>query len=282
MFSDASPRDEESGSETESSSDDEEDGGGDVKLPGQYHPEDYMNLEVSSEVKELFQYIDRYKPHVIELDTKLKPFIPDFIPCIGEVDAFLKIPRPDGKKDGLGLIELDEPALNQSDPTVLDLQLRSVSKHSNLQPVDVRSVETAEKQPKEIDNWIKRISDLHRAKPPPNVQYAKKMPDIEQLMQVWPAEFEDFLSRNPLPSGSIDLELSAFVRLLAVILDIPVYAHHLTDTLHVMFTLYSEFKNNQHFSQSFREPGASPQAMAMHPPSVPAVSPNVSESGEPW
>lgn len=31
----------------------------------------------------------------MELDTKLKPFIPEYIPAVGEVDAFMKIPRPD-------------------------------------------------------------------------------------------------------------------------------------------------------------------------------------------
>ena len=39
--------------------------------------------QVSNEVKELFQYIGRYKPQTIELETKLKPFIPDYIPAIG-------------------------------------------------------------------------------------------------------------------------------------------------------------------------------------------------------
>jgi intraflagellar transport protein 46 len=34
---------------------------------------------------------------MIDIDTKLKAFIPDYIPAIGEVDAFLKMPRPDGK-----------------------------------------------------------------------------------------------------------------------------------------------------------------------------------------
>ena len=42
---------------------------------------------MSSEVKELFQYIGRYKPQTIELDTKLKPFIPDYIPAIGLCDT---------------------------------------------------------------------------------------------------------------------------------------------------------------------------------------------------
>lgn len=50
---------------------------------------------MSAEVQELFQYISRFKPANMELDTKLKPFIPEYIPAVGEVDAFMKIPRPD-------------------------------------------------------------------------------------------------------------------------------------------------------------------------------------------
>lgn len=38
-----------------------------------------------------------------EIDSKLKAFVPDYIPAIGEVDAFLKMPRPDGKPEILGL-----------------------------------------------------------------------------------------------------------------------------------------------------------------------------------
>jgi len=45
----------------------------------------------------------RYKPHDVELDSKLKPFIPDYIPSIGGIDQFIKVPRPDGKEDHLGL-----------------------------------------------------------------------------------------------------------------------------------------------------------------------------------
>jgi len=33
----------------------------------------------------------RYTPQTIELETKLKPFIPDFIPAVGDIDAFLKV-----------------------------------------------------------------------------------------------------------------------------------------------------------------------------------------------
>ena len=35
--------------------------------------------------------IIRYTPQSIELEHKLKPFIPDFIPSVGDIDAFLKV-----------------------------------------------------------------------------------------------------------------------------------------------------------------------------------------------
>lgn len=95
-----------------------------------YNPADYQHLKVTSEIQDLFDYIGRHKPNDIELETRLRPFIPDFIPAVGEIDAFIKIPAPDGKEDGLGLMVLDEPSSQQSDPTVLDLQLRVVSKQS--------------------------------------------------------------------------------------------------------------------------------------------------------
>ena len=40
---------------------------------------------------------------MVDIDSKLKAFVPDYIPAIGEVDAFLKMPRPDGKPETLGL-----------------------------------------------------------------------------------------------------------------------------------------------------------------------------------
>jgi len=40
------------------------------------------------------------------------------------------VPRHDGKADSLGLTVLDEPCAKQSDPHVLDLKLRSVTKQT--------------------------------------------------------------------------------------------------------------------------------------------------------
>nr|XP_046236700.1 RPA-related protein RADX-like isoform X2 [Scatophagus argus] len=121
--------DEEEEEEEDSDEEDSDDDDEPSKAPeGAYDPADYANLPVSTEVKELFQYITRYSPQSIELEHSLKPFIPDFIPAVGDIDAFLKVPRPDGKADNLGLLVLDEPSVKQSDPTVMSLWLSEESK----------------------------------------------------------------------------------------------------------------------------------------------------------
>merc|ERR1719181_576045 len=215
---------------------------------GMYDPAEFANLQVSAEIKELFQYITRYKPHNIELETKMRPFIPDYIPAVGDIDPFIKVPRPDGKADNLGLVALDEPASIQSDPTVLTLQLRAVSKSSGAQPMLVRSIEHAEKDSKAITGWIASIANLHRHKPAPSVRYSKPMPDIEALMQIWPAPIEELLENAALPDADINLDLASYVRVVCSMLDIPVHGS-LTESLHVLFTLYSDFKANVHFQQ---------------------------------
>lgn len=56
-----------------------------------YNPADYEHLVVSPEVKEMFQYIQQYKPQKITLETRLRPFIPEYIAAVGDTDAFLKV-----------------------------------------------------------------------------------------------------------------------------------------------------------------------------------------------
>lgn len=91
-----------------------------------YNPADFKNLNVDDEVRDLFRYISVYKPVTESLNPRLKPFIPEFIPAVGDIDAFLKVPRPDGQDDkfGLGWLRLDEPTLKQTDPAVLDQFLK--------------------------------------------------------------------------------------------------------------------------------------------------------------
>jgi intraflagellar transport protein 46 len=173
---------------------------------GAYNAEEMSHLKVSAEIRELFQYIQRYKPHDVELETSLKCFIPDYIPSVGQIDAFLKVPRPDGVTADLGLKVLDEPAAIQSDSTVLELQMRAISKKQHGE-ASVRSIDDAAKNPKDIQRWIDNINDLHRSKPPMQVNYTKTMPDIEPLMQVWPEEFEEVLRSIDLPGPDMEMSL---------------------------------------------------------------------------
>lgn len=46
-----------------------------------------------------------------------------------------QVTRPDGKTESLGLTVLDEPCAKQSDRTVLDLQIRAVSKQTAVKPM---------------------------------------------------------------------------------------------------------------------------------------------------
>ncbi|XP_043105788.1 intraflagellar transport protein 46 homolog [Puntigrus tetrazona] len=224
--------------DSDDSESDEEEGEPGSAPEGAYDPADYEHLPVTAEIKELFQYITRYTPQTIELDHKLKPFIPDFIPAVGDIDAFLKVPRPDGKADNLGLLVLDEPCTKQSDPTVLSLWLSENSKQHNVAEVKVKSVENPEKNPKAIDSWIESISELHRSKPPATVHYTS-------LMQEWRLSLRAFRKVN-LPTADIDCDLAEYVDIICGVLDIPVYKNRI-HSLHVLFTLYSEFKNSQHF-----------------------------------
>ena len=172
---------------------DDDDDDEEKMVDGAYNPLQYANLPVTGEIKELFEYITRFKPQKIELDTKIKPFVPDFVPAVGEVDSFLKMPKPDGTNEDLGITVLDEPALNSEDKTVLELKYVQSKNVVRSAPMDVDSIENADKKPKEIGRWITAVQDLHKTRPPPTVNYTKAMPEFDTLMEEWPREMEQAL-----------------------------------------------------------------------------------------
>ena len=202
-------------------------------------------------MKELFEYIVRYKPTKVELDTKLKPFIPDYVPAVGEVDACLKMPKPDGTKEDLGILQLDEPALNCEDKTVLELKYVQSKNVVRSAPISVDSIENADKKPKEISRWINSVSDLHKSRPAPTVNYTKQMPDFDALMAEFNPEVEQALKDITFPGPEIDMHPHDYARCIMTMLDIPTHKQannkSLIESLHVMFTLFSEFRQNQHF-----------------------------------
>lgn len=81
---------------------------------------------------------------------------------------------------------------------------------------------------------------------PYQVNYKRNMPDIDSLMEVWPEEFEALLASSPLPSPDLDLTLAEYAKVLCAVLDIPTYDNPI-ESLHLMFSLYIDFRNNPHF-----------------------------------
>jgi intraflagellar transport protein 46 len=147
---------------------------------------------------------------------------------------------------------LDEPALNCEDKTVLELKyVQSKNVLRGAAPVSVDSIENADKKPKEISRWINSVQDLHKTRPPPTVNYTKQMPDFDYLMSELHPEMEQALKDLPFPGGHIDMHPSDYSRLVLAMLDIPVHKlannKSLIESLHVFFTLFSDFRQNQHF-----------------------------------
>lgn len=96
----------------------------------------------------------------------------------------MKIPRPDGEVEKLGLVTIDEPKLNQSKRAVLDLMLAEHGKIHRKDYKEVHSIENAHKNPREITNWVNNVEKIIENRAAPTVAYSRKMPDIDDLMQV--------------------------------------------------------------------------------------------------
>lgn len=133
-------------------------------FPGGYDPAKYAGLAIDPAVKELFKYIGRYKPERRDLPTELKPFIPDYMPAVGDVDEFLKPPRPDGAFEPLGLTVLDEPSVKQSDPAIMRKFLRAhLAGTAAVQDEDGGApiAHADEDRARKIEQWVADVDALH-------------------------------------------------------------------------------------------------------------------------
>ena len=152
--------------------------------------------------------------------------------------------------DKIGLVVLDEPCANQSEPAVLHLQLRSQSKSADPRKQTViKRIENSEKNPKSIEKWIEDMNQLHRSKHLPAVNLSKPMPDIDTLMQEWPPEVEDKLNEAQLDLSKLDCSVPEIVDIVCNLLDIPVDQNSRLEALHTLFTLFLEVRemNNRAF-----------------------------------
>ncbi|XP_057659278.1 intraflagellar transport protein 46 homolog [Diorhabda carinulata] len=231
-----------------------------VSIPGEYDPKMYENLIVDPDTKEIFQYISRYIPQQLNFNYKFKPFIPDFLPAVGDIDAFLKVYPPEKTINGefntekfehLGLTVLDEPASNQSDPAVLYLQLKAASGKTgkkNDENVVVKKIENIEKNSKVIDKWIKDISDLHKTKSSVVVRYSEPMPDLDDLMQEWPEDVEAELKKNGFPKPN-NTNIQEYISTVCETFQIPL-AKKKVHSLYLLFCLYAAIKQTQLYKAS--------------------------------
>ncbi|KAJ8714231.1 hypothetical protein PYW08_007851 [Mythimna loreyi] len=246
--------------------------GGGVVIPaeGAYDPKNFLDLKVPPEMENIFQYIMKYTPQKIDIDLKLQPFVPEYVPAVGDIDAFIKVSTPACNVraapladnvlehiDNLGLTVLDEPAAEQSDSALLHLQLRAISKTSSAKStVLTKKIENPEKNSKAIERWIKDVSELHLSKPAPTVAYTSKMPDIDTLMEEWPESMEETLNDVGFPPGTLDCSLSQYVDLVCGLFDVPIAGDSLNDriqALHLLFSLYSAVKTSQLYAERQKE-----------------------------
>ncbi|KAJ3166722.1 Intraflagellar transport protein 46 [Geranomyces variabilis] len=242
---------------------------------------------------ELFAFIDAYTPLETELPNTLQPFVPDYMPSIGDIDPMLKpapppLPRGSAAAAGstpavpnLGIAVLDEPRLAQTDPAVLDLQLRAAHKAtlggggnstaptSKIRTLDLRSGSEGAGA-RALGQWIKSMGAIKGHATAEAVHYSNKMPDVEKLMEQWPEEVESAFKAGEvdIPPAEIDLPLPDYSQLMCNMIDIPVYpsphgakrkdtetrAH--IEALHVFFTLYLEFNSSAHFKALERAGGS--------------------------
>eukprot|EP00833_Pecoramyces_ruminatium_P000544 jgi/Orpsp1_1/1174576/evm.model.c7180000050628.1 len=255
--------------------------------------EDKLLLEkmdnITDEMKELFIYINTYQPEEFTLIPQLKCFIPDYIPAVGDIDPIIKIPKPNQEEKTteceLGTEVLDEPAAKQTDPALLDLELRAslLSSSTDENNKNVYSInlnfndsEEGREGMKELTKWVENAQNLYSLKPSDRVIYSKRMADIEDLMAEWPPEIDEFFSSNDnnFSIGQLDLPLQDICKLVCTILDIPVYSYNtnqknsneeddkpslkrnhrnLIESMHTVFSLYAEFKNSQHFGRKINK-----------------------------
>ncbi|XGW33288.1 hypothetical protein V3C99_017613 [Haemonchus contortus] len=215
----------------------------------EYSDSDGNNVnDFNEEELQLLSFVNAYHPEEIRPRPLLKLFIMDYLPAIGDIDAMIKIPRPDEVEDNIGLTQLDEPAIQQSDPTILAMQLRLANKDVTTQEdAPVKQLERADKSSHEIDNWITNIKELHRTRPSQStVQFRSPMPDIESLMQEFHSNFEQCLDGVKLPTADLDVDLEEYADICLGLLDIPVSKSRI-QSLHCFFSLFREFKSSQHF-----------------------------------
>ena len=244
----------------------------------------FASLDVSPEIRALFSHLDAYTPTHTRHATPLKPFVPAFIPAVGNIDEFVKVPRPDGVDDGLGARVLDEPGAKQTDPAAFALRLRHAARLRGEVPVagagdsggaygtegfareeGVASVAFPERDPARLTSWIETVRGLYAGGPAGVSRSPPPVPASPGPVSVPAAGAPVRYSRNMPDVESLmqawDRDTEAVLRevkLPDATLPMPLRARaelacatlgvpvheNLVESMHVVFSTYLAFKNN--------------------------------------
>ncbi len=116
---------------------------------------------------------------------------------------------------------------------------------------EIHALKNVHKNPKQVSGWIKDVETVQNKKVAPSVFYSKKMPEIDNLMQMWEPGFEQTLQKIKLADPNIPMPLELLAKISCNLVDIPVYHtkdnRNLIESLHVFFSTYASFMANDHF-----------------------------------
>lgn len=211
--------------------------------------EKWKDLDVPGEVKDIFSYILKYTPQHIEPEYYLYPFIPDYVPAVGDVDAFLKVESPNLSQNSrqkelldhlsqMGLSYLDEPSGHQSDPSVLSIKMRSVLTGSGKHSANIKI--PIAKNAKDIDKWINEVEQFHVGQTIVDLQNTK---DVQTLLAEWPMSFERVIEQ--LESGEVERDqeesLTEYVKSVCQMFGIEIVEETQLQYINAIKTLFSMY-----------------------------------------
>ena len=139
--------------------------------------------------------------------------------------------------------------------------------HHGARARHVPSIADAERRPDQIAAWVRKVAQVRRQQTAPTVRYRRAMPEPEALMRSWPAPMESLLqslASNSMSKGesegttglpdvsAMELSLAQEAQLVCNMLDIPVRPGHRVEALHMLFTLFTDFRQNEHFAHHVR------------------------------
>lgn len=223
--------------------------------PFSISPDKWEDLPMPGELKDLFPYILKYTPQSIDTPFHLQPFIPEFVPAVGDVDALLKVQAPpllqpqrqkelNEHLERLGLWLLDEPSGTQSEPSLLNMKLRSVLSGSmgrNPRHASSASLIPTARSAKDIDKWISEVEQVHMTQ---SMYDAQPRKDIDALLEDWPRSFGDEETKNALDQAyrsclQQNISLADYVRVLCERFGVEGPLESQADYIHNVQTLFA-------------------------------------------